>query len=181
MQVTGYGDEGWVGIRARVWCKHMKRRSHSASVSASIAFSSVLLLYKPFWNCSSLLGRVKRVFRGKEAERERKGEEGREGGREGYRERYTQIERDTERQRQRERDCPEGKATWQLEGLKCISPVSWPAGLSLAFSGNRRGAEIRLRVAVLVCAKFDVRSTVGGDMIDFHMACRNPDTFETSV
>lgn len=104
MQVTGYGDEGWVGIRARVWCKHMKRRSHSASVSASIAFSSVLLLYKPFWSCSSLLGRVKRVFRGKEAERERKGEEGREGRRERDTERDThrEIERDTERHREKE-------------------------------------------------------------------------------
>lgn len=107
MQLTGYGEGGWVGIRAKVWCKHIKRRLHSVSIFVPIAFSCVLLLYKSFRSCCSLLGRLKRMFRGKRAERERKGDRGREE--------------------------KVGRQTGVGVGVACICPVSWPTGLSSLF------------------------------------------------
>lgn len=86
---------------------------------------------------------------------------------------------------------PEGNALSQLKGLECISPMSWTAGWSPAFPGSRRGCcwepliawwaavlywEIRTSGCSCSLRNICKRSLVGGDIIDSHMACRNPDS-----
>lgn len=88
---------------------------------------------------------------------------------------------------------PEGIALWQFEVLECISPTSWTAGWSLAFSGSSTGAgwweasiawwaavffywEIKMRGCSSSLCNICKRSAVGGYIIDSHMACWNPDT-----